>query len=155
MGKFCSNCGKEMQENFNMCPNCGTPNGGNTTIINNYNTTSKVVLSERNIVLAIILSFITCSIYNIYWFIVMTDEANKVSGDTKPSGGMAFLFNLITCGIYGIYWNYKMGKKLYQAKQIHGKEIADNSILFLVLSILGLGIVNYCIIQSDLNQFSK
>lgn len=155
MGKFCSNCGKEMQENFNVCPNCGTPNSVNTTIINNYNTTSKVVLSERNIVLAIVLSFITCGIYNIYWFIVMTDEANKVSGDTKPSGGMAFLFNLITCGIYGIYWNYKMGKKLYQAGQIHEKNIADNSILFLVLSILGLGIVNYCIIQSDLNQFSK
>ena len=56
----------------------------------------------------------TCGIYGIYWFIVLTDDARLASGDQQaPSGGIAFLLTLVTCGIYGIYWAYKMGKTLY------------------------------------------
>lgn len=31
---------------------------------------------------------------------------------------------------------------------------SDNSVLYLILAVLGLGIVNYCLIQSDLNDFA-
>lgn len=67
----------------------------------------------------------------------------------------AFLFTLVTCGIYTFYWNYKMGKELYEAKTKKGLQASDNSILYLILSIIGLGIVNYCLIQSDLNDLAK
>ncbi len=40
------------------------------------------------------------------------------------------------------------------AGEKRGVAIADNSVLYLVLSIVGLGIVNYCLIQSDLNKFA-
>lgn len=150
MGRFCSNCGKELEESYIACPNCGTLVNKTT-----YNNTSNMFLSERNIGVAIILSLITCGIYGIYWFIALTDEANKVSGNTAPSGGVAFLLSLVTCGLYSIYWSYKMGEKLNQAGKMHGKDIQNNAVLYLVLSIFGLGLVNYCLIQSDLNKFSN
>ena len=150
MAKFCTNCGNALEENYNACPNCGTQvNGSKQT------TSSSVIVPERNIIVALLLSFITCGIYGIYWFITMTDESNKVIGNTAPSGGMAFLFSLLTCGIYTFFWNYKMGQKMYQAGKMHGKDISDNSVIYLVLSLFGFGIVNYCLIQSDLNKFSK
>lgn len=161
MVKFCPNCGNEIAENSNFCTKCGTNvnggevNNGSTVIINNYNNINDIKLPERNIVVCIILSLITCGIYGIYWFIVMTDEANMVSDEKNASGGMAFLFTIITCGIYFFYWNFKMGQKLHQAGQKYNKPIGDNSIVYLLLSIFGLGIVNYCLIQSDLNRFSK
>lgn len=112
------------------------------------------MIKERNFVVAILLSIITCGIYGIYWFIVMTTEAGIANEDPDFSGGKAFLFTIITCGIYGIYWNYKMGKELYEAGQKHGVVISDNAVLYLVLALFGLGIVNYCMIQNDLNKMA-
>lgn len=99
-------------------------------------------MKNRNIALCIIFSIITFGIYGIYWFICLTNEMNMATPDDtyQTSGGMAFLFSLLTCGIYSFYWNYRMGQKI------------DNADLFLILSIFGLGIVNYCIAQSFIND---
>lgn len=112
-------------------------------------------MKERNIAVAIILSIVTCGIYGIYWFIVLTDDARLASGDQQaPSGGIAFLLTLVTCGIYGIYWAYKMGKTLVMAKQKAGLNVEDNSVLYLILQLFGLGIVNYALMQNELNQLA-
>ncbi len=158
MSKFCSNCGKEIPENSTFCPSCGTSIGGTNSNQNNSNNTSinAPVLEYRDIAIAIILSIVTCGIYGIFWIISLTNDANKVSDrPTDTSGGMVILLTLITCGIYGIYWNYKMGQKIYEAGQRYNKSISDNSVLYLVLSLFGLAIVNYALMQSDLNKFSN
>jgi hypothetical protein len=48
-----------------------------------------------------------------------------------------------------------MGKTLKMANDKAGINSGDNSILYLVLGIFGLGIVNYCIMQSELNTLAK
>ncbi len=161
MNKFCPNCGNELPQDAAFCNKCGTAQSGNQTsqtinqtINQTVYTTSTPVITKREIALAILLSIITCGIYSIYWFIVMTDESNKVSGDNSTSGGMAFLFTILTCGIYSIYWYYKMGQKLYLAGKTYNKDISDNSILYLILGLFGFGIVSYCLIQNDLNKFA-
>ena len=58
------------------------------------------MVKNKNIVVCILLSIITCGIYGIIWFINMTDDAAYVNDDHELSGGKAFLFTLITCGIY-------------------------------------------------------
>ena len=158
MSKFCSNCGKELAENSTFCPNCGIQIGGTNPNQNNSNNTSinAPVLEYRDIAIAIILSIVTCGIYGIFWIISLTNDANKVADrPTDTSGGMVILLTIITCGIYGIYWNYKMGQKIYEAGQRYNKSISDNSVLYLVLSLFGLQIVNYALMQSDLNKFSN
>ncbi|MDR7855474.1 DUF4234 domain-containing protein [Tissierella sp.] len=109
------------------------------------------MLQKRNIGLAIIFSLLTCGLYSIYWFIKLTDEASYLSGDRSTSGGMAFLLTIVTCGIYFFFWNYKMGKLIYQAQDRSGIRAQDNSILYLILAIFQLGIVSYCIMQSEIN----
>lgn len=110
------------------------------------------MIKNRNIALCIIFTIITCGIYGIYWFIVMTNEMNEMApNDYATSGGMALLWTILTCGIYSIYWNYKMGIKINEVEQRETGTNGSNHILFLVLVIFGLGIINYCIIQSKLN----
>ena len=111
-------------------------------------------VKERNIVTSIILSIVTCGIYGIIWFIGMTDDAAYLNDDKDMQGVKSFLFGLITCGIYIFYWNYKMGKTMFEIGNKKGVQISDNSVLYLILSIFGLGIVSYCMIQSDLNKFA-
>lgn len=113
------------------------------------------MIKKRDIVPCILLTLVTCGIYGIIWFISITDDVGYVSEDRSTSGGTAFLLTLITCGIYSIYWSYMMGKKLYEAKVKRGMVASDNSILYLVLNIIGLGIVNYCLIQSELNDLAE
>lgn len=105
-------------------------------------------MKNRNIALCILFSIITFGIYGIYWFICLTNEMNMATPDDtyQTSGGMAFLFSLLTCGIYSFYWNYRMGQKIDSVKN------GSNAVLFLILSIFGLGIVNYCIAQSFIND---
>jgi len=111
-------------------------------------------MKQRSVGLCIVFSIITCGIYALYWFYCMTEEANTATGQGTTSGGMALLFNIITCGIYGIYWSYKMGEKLDAARVAGGAPYGNLAILYLILSIFGLQIVTYALVQSELNKFT-
>ncbi len=114
------------------------------------------MIQQRNIATSIILTIFTCGIYGIIWFIQLTDDVRNASGDESiPSGGIAFLLTLVTCGIYGFYWAYKLGKALNVAQSRAGFSVtADNSVLYLILQIFGLGIVNYALMQNQLNMIA-
>ena len=110
------------------------------------------MIQKRNIVTCILLSLVTCGIYGIVWFINMTDDVAYLSEDPEMSGGKAFLFTLITCGIYSFFWAYKIGNNVYRAQLKRNITASDNSVLYVILQVFGLGIVNYCLIQNDINN---
>lgn len=111
---------------------------------------------ERNIAVAVILSLVTCGIYMIYWFVVLTNDVKTYSEDQDlPSGGICVLLTIITCGIYGVYWAYKIGELMKNAQEKNGLAIKDNSILYLVLELIGLGIIVTALVQSDLNEITR
>lgn len=112
------------------------------------------MMKKRSIGIAILLSIVTFGIYGIYWFITMTDEVVHLSKGKvyNTSGGVAFLLTLVTCGIYGFYWAYQMGKSMYVVSKEKFDYASDNSILYLVLQIFGLGIVTYALIQNEINK---
>ena len=115
-----------------------------------------VGIQPRDIAVAIILSIVTCGIYNIYWFIKLVDDVNRAANDQSAfSGGVTWLLSLVTGGIYACYWYYQAGKKMAYAKQVRNMPVESNmEILYLVLAIFGLGIVNMALIQSDLNKMA-
>lgn len=107
-------------------------------------------ITPRNIVMAIIFSFITCGIYGIYWLVKLNDEINQLSGEPNgTSGVMVVILTIVTCGIYGLYWNYKMGERY---DRMNGTLNGSSNILFLVLAIFELSIVNYCLMQDAINK---
>lgn len=113
-------------------------------------------MTQRNIAVSIILTICTCGIYGIVWFIMLNDEVRNASKDYgMPTGGVAFLLTLITCGIYGFYWAYKMGKNIAVARQEAGLPATDNSVLYLVLQLFGFGIVNYALMQNEMNAITQ
>ena len=120
---------------------------GNTGYNNNFQQNS--VITPRNIPLCVILSIVTCGIYGIYWMIKLNDEINALAGEPyATSGGMVFLLSIVTCNIYNLYWMYKMGERTDRINRIQG----NSNILYLVIGILGFGIVNYCLMQDAINK---
>lgn len=154
---YCPNCGNAVHEDAVICVKCGISlkdNHGSGIVP----TAEKEApgfkpnmqnISARSIVTAIILSLVTCGIYGIYWFIMLTNEMNQASGRASDtSGGVCFLLNLITCGIYGCYWAYKMGEK----RDIVANEKGSSNILYLVLVLFGFSIVVHALLQDSLNK---
>lgn len=109
-------------------------------------------VKERNIALCIIFTFITCGIYGIFWFVNLTDDMNTAIGENDTSGVLAFIFTIITCSIYGFYWAYKMGEKVDALKVKNGQQASSNGAIYLILFIVGGGIITYALLQNELNK---
>lgn len=44
---------------------------------------------------------------------------------------------------------------MYEANQKAGIQTSDNSVIYLILSIFGLSIITYCLVQNELNTIAK
>ncbi|TCT16116.1 uncharacterized protein DUF4234 [Natranaerovirga pectinivora] len=110
-------------------------------------------MEKRSIGVSILLSIITCGIYNLIWMYSMADDLIKFTDDADGEGaGVEILLGIVTCGLYFFYWYYKMGKRIYKAELKANKHASDDSILYLILAIFRLGIISNAIIQSKINQ---
>ena len=116
---------------------------------------SVVMIQQRNIAVCIILSILTCGIYGLYWFVCLSDDTNRISGDAYgTSGGMALVLTIITCNIYGIYWAYKQGEKIDRAKMNRGLPSGNNGVLYLILTLFGFSIIAWALMQNELNNLA-
>ena len=114
------------------------------------------MIKKREIAMCIVLSILTCGIYGIYWICKMTDDvASMNTKEYSTSGGTAFILMLLTCGIYGIYWAYKMGKALDEINESRGRASKDRALVYVLLSCVGLSIVSWILIQSELNELAE
>lgn len=163
MNNKCSQCGADVAPGLQYCPNCGAQQNSNQAYAqqqmapqqpmaqqqnyqNNYGGGS---IEKRGIALCIVLTLITCSIYSYFWVAKIQEDLNTLTGDHKTSGGMVVLLSIVTCGIYSFFWYYNSGKRLATACNTQ-----DNSILYLILPFLGLGIVSMALIQNELNNYA-
>ena len=106
-------------------------------------------VKERNIVVAILLTLVTCGIYGIVWAIFMAREAVSVK-DEKDDGILEIILMLFLPFI-GFFL---AEKKLFDGCTAKGIAKNDNSIIYLILGLFGLGIVDYCMMQNDLNKIA-
>lgn len=147
--KYCTRCGAVSEDSAAFCKECGNPFPQGPQNSQPYMQPRYPGIVPRNIALCILFTFITCGIYGIYWMIKMNDEINDLAGEPDAtSGGMVFLFSIITCGIYGFYWMYKMGERSDRIRGVNG----NSGLLYLLLSIVGLSIVSYCLMQDTINK---
>ena len=123
----------------------------NKQIVDASNDSSNIKFRYKNIALYIILSFITCGLFLIVWIAEIIDDVHKLHEDNNSSIGELLLILFIP--FYSWYWMYTRGKQIYQDSVRLEGNLSDNSILYLVLSILGLQIIAYALIQNDFNKF--
>ncbi|MBS6560979.1 MAG: DUF4234 domain-containing protein [Clostridiales bacterium] len=109
-------------------------------------------MRQRNLALCIIFSIITCGIYELYWIVCVTDDANELSENPNyASGILALLLTIITCNIYGLYWAYQMGEKIDIAKQKRGRTSSNSGILYLILQLI-FPLIGLVLMQNEVNQ---
>ncbi len=107
-------------------------------------------IKNRNIVTAIIFTLITCGIYGIYWAISMARDA--VSVKDPADNGILEIVLILFLPFLGFFL---AEKKLAEGCAARNIDHQDNSVLYLILGLLGLGIINYCMMQNDLNKLAS
>ena len=116
------------------------------------------VTEDRNFVLYVVLTIITCGIYGLVFLYSMIQDVNTVcDGDGEHTRGLLglILLSLVTCGIYSFYWYYCLGNRLAKNAPRYGMSFQENGttvLLWMVIGSLlcGLGtwVANYIIIKN-------
>ncbi|GEN57927.1 hypothetical protein GCM10012290_20360 [Halolactibacillus alkaliphilus] len=113
------------------------------------------MIKERSVAMVIILSLITCGLYNLYWFYAITEELSYASNDANFSGAKSLIFLFLTCGLYAFFWYYIVGQKMAELQRQNSMLVKDNGVLYIILSIFGFSIIADAIIQAEMNKFVR
>lgn len=106
-------------------------------------------LEKRSIATCIILSILTCGIYEIYWIVKMGKEAVSVKDENDD--GLLEILLMIFLPCAGLYL---AEKKLSEGASAKGVTLSDNAVLYLVLGLFGFAIVGFALMQNDLNKLA-
>lgn len=157
---YCPKCGANVDDRASFCPVCGThlsEYGAQQPGNQRYGASNggyRAPISRRSIAVSIVLSFLTCGIYMLYWIYCIVTDLNTASGEVDDtSGGVVILLDIVTCSIYLLYWFYKAGGKVNKVHYLDGRqEDSSLGILYLLLALFGFSIISMALIQNELNK---
>lgn len=108
---------------------------------------------EHGVAAGIVLSLITCGLYNIYWNYRQFQSMNLLLGHEEFNFALWLVLSILTCGIFHIYYEYKMGSALQSWMRENGWDVSPNlGIMGLALSCFGLTVVADAVYQHELNR---
>jgi hypothetical protein len=105
------------------------------------------------IALAIVLSFLTCGLYNIYWNARQFRAMNQLLGRKEYKFWLWLLLSIATCGLFHVYYEYKMGAELQEYLTTKNLPVTRNlGLLGTIMACLGLTVISDAIYQHELNR---
>lgn len=104
----------------------------------------------RSIVLDIVLTLITCGLFNFYVQYKQMEAVNAMIKEPKYSFLFWILFCLITCGIYHIYHEYRMSSDIATVMK---KDQGSAGLISIILTLFGLWIICDAIQQTEINTY--
>ena len=110
----------------------------------------------RSIPLYLIITLLTCGIFNLYWNYRQMQACNEMVGRNEFSWPAWFFLSLLTCGIYHIYYQYKMGSVILEVQRQRGTYIFDSlPLVSLLVTVFGASIVADIIHQHEINKLCE
>ena len=104
----------------------------------------------RSIVADIVLTIITCGIYNIWVQYKQMETVNFMLKEEKYSFFPWLILSFITCGIYHVYHEYR---KTQDICRVLGEPNSNEPLVNLVLSLFALHIVADALQQALINRY--
>ena len=107
----------------------------------------------RSIPVGLILTFLTCGLYDLYWNAKQMKAFNGLLGRDEFSFWHWLFLSALTCGIFHLYYEYRMGIGLVEIQEKYGMRVDKNlPLISLLLSIFGFSIVVDAIQQYEINK---
>lgn len=100
----------------------------------------------------IVLSIVTFGIYTYYWIYKTTGTLNEKLPNSQPMNQVPQLLLCMFVPFYIIYWVYKTCKRIEEYSLRLNTGNNDLSLIGLLLTIFGFGIVAYALMQDQINK---
>lgn len=119
------------------------------------------MIQNRNFVTYLLLSFVTCGIYSIYFMYKLVQDTNTMCDQDEPLPNyfVVLLLTIVTCGIYNYFFLYKFSEKIYNnGNNKYQAAINENGMTMLLWFIIGsfvLGIGYFIGMYLAINNFNK
>jgi len=115
--------------------------------------TRPVALPEpSNVAKDVILSLITCGLWDIFWQYKQMQAVNMLLGRKEFSFFKWLVFTILTCGLYHIYHEYLMGRAIVEIQHQYGLPTSESlPAVSIVLALISLGIITDALQQKELN----
>ena len=104
----------------------------------------------RNIALDLVLTLVTCGLFNFYVQYQQILAMNDILKKTKYDFFAWLFFCVITCGLYHIYHEYRISTDL---ATVLNKSEEKSAIISLLLTIFGFCFILDAIQQSEINRY--
>ena len=106
-----------------------------------------------NIALYLILTILTCGIFNLYWNFRQMEICNELLNRREFRFWVWLLLTILTCGIYHIFYQYKMGAAIVEIQHSLNMVLFDKlPVISVLVTIIGFSIVVDCIHQHEINK---
>lgn len=104
---------------------------------------------------ALVLSIVTCGIYNVYWNYRQFEAMNILLGRREYDFARWLLLSFVTCGLYHVYTEYRMGQDLSAVLKAKGHDSNPNlPFAGLALSLCALTVVADAVYQHEINKLA-
>jgi len=112
--KYCTKCGKEINEDAEICINCGCRIENNS---NKANSPVGQLATNRSLAKFILLSLITFGIYGIVVMSSVSTDINAIASRYDGKKTMhyclvVFVFAALTLGIVPLVWSHKISARI-------------------------------------------
>jgi hypothetical protein len=106
----------------------------------------------RSPIAVILLSIVTCGIYQIYWLFKVSGDVNNALGEQRISAPLYFLLGLLCFPLIYVGM-YKLDIGIFDIRTRVGFPATKNFVMWLLLSLIGIGFIVFMYqVQSQLNE---
>ncbi|MDQ3036085.1 MAG: DUF4234 domain-containing protein [Myxococcota bacterium] len=117
-------------------------------------------MTKREPWIVLVLTFVTCGIYHLWWQYTTTEELRDVSGRDELNPAMELLLTLVTCGLFAIYVAYRNAQLVHheyeQAGVAHDSKAQLLVLLYAVAVFNGLtALLAPMILQDEYNKLEE
>ena len=110
---------------------------------------------KRDGLMAAFLSVITCGIYRLYFWYCIGEDVNILcedDGEHTKNFIVAWLLGIITCGVYIKWWEYRLARRLYNARGKYGQELDSPIVFCLFLTLPWLSYFHVCDVMNNYTE---
>ncbi len=118
------------------------------------NPTGGGVPRKRDIAVSIILTIVTCGIYDLVWDYQIGQDIREHTQHWEINPGLDIFFMIITCNIYYFFWLYKMAQLLQDQERecFPDQPPSISPGLLVVLALIGATVVSDAVFQHEMNR---
>ena len=108
---------------------------------------------KSNIAKDIIVTILTCGLYNLFWKYRQMQIPTFIEGEERFSCLKWFIFIILTCGLYNFYHEYLMGCEIVILQEKCGVSRNEGlPAISIILCVIALGIITDAIQQKEINM---